>query len=313
MGKVLGGKQPQFPPWFKESFLEIAADVEEAGEEGKHVMLFFHVANCPYCYKMLEENFKASTYTNFLQEKFDAIEINLRGDREVVFNEVLTVPEKELARHLGVLYTPTILFLDPNNKVVLRLNGYRSVSAFKYVLDFVDQRAYTRTNLSQYIEDSSKKSVYEFRDHDSFSSLKELHAAGGKPLALLFEDRSCDECDTLHDGILSLPETKALLEKLTVIRLDAFSDEPIIGIDGNPTTPMALAAALGITYRPGILLFDKGKEVLRIDGMLRSFHFQQALRYVADRHHLKYPQFRDYRRLNTREIRESGRDIHIWK
>ena len=36
------GKSAQIPYWFKESFLEIELDIEEALEEEKLLMLYFH-------------------------------------------------------------------------------------------------------------------------------------------------------------------------------------------------------------------------------------------------------------------------------
>ena len=313
MGKVIGGMETEFPPWFKDSFLDIAEDVQEATDEGKHLILYFHLHDCPYCHKMVEENFKHSPYTNFLQTRFDIIQINVRGDREVAFDEHTTLIEKDLARHLKVRYTPTILFLNRDNRAVLRLNGYRSAAAFKHALDFVHERAYEHTTLSRYIEENQARPLYVFREHESFASATDLHQAAQRPLALLFEDASCDECDTLHDGILKLPETKSILERFTVVRLDAFSAQPLTGIDGSTTTPKALAAELGLTYRPGLVLFDRGKEILRIDGMLRTFFFQEALRYVGERKYEQYPEFRDYSRARVREILSSGKDLDIWK
>ena len=55
-GEVVGGVQHAAPDWFKESFLEIADDVDEASEAGKHVLLFFELNGCPYCDRMLQES-----------------------------------------------------------------------------------------------------------------------------------------------------------------------------------------------------------------------------------------------------------------
>ncbi len=49
-GKVTGGVSFVTPDWFKDSFLEIASDVEEANEVGKHVLLFFP----PQCMPLLQ-------------------------------------------------------------------------------------------------------------------------------------------------------------------------------------------------------------------------------------------------------------------
>ena len=43
-GQLTGGKMSEHPDWFKESFLDIAEDVDEAAAEGRHVMLFLHLS-----------------------------------------------------------------------------------------------------------------------------------------------------------------------------------------------------------------------------------------------------------------------------
>lgn len=312
-GKIIGTQPAEHPDWFKQSFLEIQEDVAEARDEGKHVLLYFYIDDCPYCHKMVEENFKSSPYSDFLRAEFDVIALNVFGDREVAFDAQTRVAEKELARLLNVRYTPTVLFLDDNNKPVLRLNGYRSVQAFKYALDFVNARAYEQTTLPRYIEGQVEGSVYRLRDHENFVELRALDTVTDKPLAVFFEDRTCDECDALHDGILSQAETKAILDQFVVVRFDAHSTEPITDVQGQTTTPKAYAESLNLTYRPGVVLFDKGKEIARIDGMLRTYYFQEVLRYVGERHYERYPRLRDYLAARTQEILNSGQDIDIWK
>ena len=313
-GRILGTSQAHYPDWFKDSFLAITEDVEEARDAGKHVILFFDLDDCPYCSKMIQESFTESPYRAFLQQNFDVIAINIRGDREVVFNEQVTLIEKELARHLQVRATPTILFLDPDSQPVLRLNGYRSATGFKHALDYVSEKAYLNTDLSSYIKGKqSGNPAYTLRQHPDFIRADDLSAFHDRPLMLIFEDASCDACDDLHDGLLSQQETRELLDRFVVVQLDAFSDKPLIGPDGRTTSPRVLARTLGIHYRPGIVLFDGGREIHRIDGMLKTFHFQLALRYVGERHYKRYPKYRDYSRQVQESILSSGRDIDVWK
>lgn len=312
-GRLLGAADAEYPGWFKQSFLAIEEDVADANAAGKHVLLFFDLEGCPYCYKMIEENFKHAPYSGFLQRNFDVIAIDIKGDREVTFSEGVSLTEKEFARHLQVHHSPTILFLDDSNRPVLRLNGYRSVASFKHALDFVHEKAYLKSNLSEYIEARLQKPVYTFRQHPNFITSNDLSQLSTKPLALIFEDASCDECDGLYTGVLSLAETQSILDKFTVVRLDAFSDAPLIDVNGRTTTPKALAAELAIDYRPGIVLFDKGREIHRIDSMLHTFHFQLALRYVGERHYQRYPRFRDYSYQVQESILNSGQDIDIGK
>jgi len=310
-GKVLGGKSSEHPDWFKDSFLEIAEDVAEASEENKHVMLFIYINNCPYCHKMLEDNIKNAPYTDFIQQHFDIIAINMKGDRSVQMNDELSLTEKELATQLKVMYTPTILFLNSNNKIVARTNGYRSVKDFKQVLNFVEQKEYKNTSLVKYLN-KHKSKVYSFRDHPQIKPLTNLKNAAANPLAILFEDKACFDCDALHNKHLASPEVKEILKSFTLVRLDALSEQAIIDPQGNTTTAKAFAEKLGLSYRPGLVLFDKGTEIIRIQSMLYSYQFAETLRYVGERHYEKYPdKFYDYLNTRTADLTKSGQDVYL--
>ena len=76
-GKITGGVLHEPPAWFKESFLEIADDVDDANEAGKHLLLFFELNGCPYCDRMLEESFEAEPLSGYIQANFDTISINI--------------------------------------------------------------------------------------------------------------------------------------------------------------------------------------------------------------------------------------------
>ncbi len=313
-GKVTGGMVFTHPDWFKESFLEIASDAAEADAAGKHLILFMHLNGCPYCYKMLEENFANAPYTQFIKDNFDVIEINIKGDRDVEFSQTISLTEKELAKTLKVSYTPTILFFDRENKTVLRLNGYRSQQAFKYALDYIQQKAYLETSLNRYIDNRQRKAIYQFRDHPQIKSITDLASVTNNPLAILVEDKFCGACDALHDGHLKNHTINNILKNFTMVRLDALSTEPIIDPSGKKTTAKEFVESLGLSYRPGIILFDRGREIRRIDAMLYTYHFQETLRYVGERYYEKYPNnFYGYLDMRTEAILESGQDIDLSK
>ena len=310
-GQVLGGKESEHPDWFKESFLEIAEDVAEATEENRHVMLFLYLNGCPYCYKMIEENIKHAPYTDFIRQNFDVIALNIYGDREVAIDDETTMTEKAFAKKLRAVYTPGVVFLNAENKIVARIDGYRSVPDFKRVLNYVQQKAYETTTLASYLN-QQKSQLYSFRDHPQIIQTENLQALSNKPLAVMFEDQNCIDCAALHDGHLANPEFRKILESFSLVRLDALSEERIIYVDGNETTPKAYTEKLGLTYRPGIVLFDKGRDVMRIQSMLYSYHFSEVLRYVGERHYEKYPDdFYDYLDVKTAAIIESGKNVHI--
>jgi thioredoxin-related protein len=308
-GQVTGGVVHQAPSWFKQSFLEIADDVDEATEAGKHVLLFFQLNGCPYCDRMLEESFETEPMTSYIREHFDSIAINIRGDREIAFNEEITVTEKQLAGILKVSGTPAILFLDANNKTVVRVNGYRAPERFRQILEFVATDSYRTTSLADYLDARLNKNVYRLRDNPLFSRISDLSAVDG-PLMLIFEDGGCYDCDEFHDGILANPLVQKEIEPYTVVRLDADSDDGIIDIQGNQTTPAELARKYEMIYRPGVLLFDDGLLLRRADSLLFPYHFKEYLRYVAGGYY-KRVDWRTYSDRRTEELLEAGIDIDL--
>ena len=308
-GKLVGGVLHAPPDWFKESFLEIADDVDEASDAGKQVMLFFELNGCPYCDRMLNESFEAEPLSSYIQANFDVIAVNIQGDREIAFNEEISVSEKQLGEILKVYSTPALIFLDEDNKTIVRVNGYRAPERFRQVLEFVATRAYRDSSLADYLQSKLERNAYQLRDNPLFSPITDLSAVDG-PLMLVFEDGSCYDCDEFHDGILADARVRAEIAPFTVIRLDADSTAAMVDVHGNETTPAALAREYQMIYRPGVLLFDDGNLLRRHDSLPFPHHFKESLRYVAGGYY-QQTDYRSYSRQRTEELLEAGVDIDL--
>ncbi|NCF38098.1 MAG: thioredoxin fold domain-containing protein [Gammaproteobacteria bacterium] len=308
-GSVIGGVPHEAPSWFKESFLDIADDVDEATEAGKHVLLFFQLNDCPYCDRMLEEGFEAEPLTSYIRQHFDTIAINVRGDREIAFSEEISVSEKQLSEILKVAATPAILFLDQDNQTVVRVNGYRAPERFKQILEFVATRSYQSSNLADYLQAKLDRNVYQLRPNPLFSDVRDLSSIDG-PLMLIFEDGSCYDCNEFHDGILGHALVRQEIEPFTIVRLDADSTATIIDVHGNETTPADLARKHEMIYRPGVLAFDNGTLVRRHDSLTFPHHFKESMRFVAGGFY-QQTDYRTYSQQRTEELLEAGVDIDL--
>lgn len=310
-GKFTGGEHHDMPSWFKESFLDMAEDVQEAKESDKHVILFMTLKFCPYCTKMLNDNFiKGAKHQSYIQNNFDVIGINIKGAREVAINDDLSMTEKDYAAHLKVQYTPTIIFLNQNNEQVVRLNGYRSPENFKLVLDFVKNKEYKKMSLTSYLEQVKNKTLYTLKENKLFKNITDLSKVEGS-LAVMFEDGSCTQCEYMHNTTLQNEDVQKELSKITFVRFDAMSKQKIITPNGKKTTPHDWAKEMILDYRPGIVLFDKKKEIVRIDALLYSFHFKELIRYVSGGYYAQYNTFLDYLRPRQQELLDAGINIDI--
>ena len=97
--------------WMRDTFKDLREDLEEANAEGKRLVLFFEQRGCIYCTKMHTDVFPRPEVDSYIGDNYFVVQMNLYGDVEVTDFDGQTLPEKDMARKCGVLFTPTILFL----------------------------------------------------------------------------------------------------------------------------------------------------------------------------------------------------------
>lgn len=302
------------PSWFKESFLDLREDVAEASAANKRVMLYFYQDGCPYCAKLLQNNFGQKKIADKTRKNFDVIAINMWGDKEVTdLNGNLTT-EKKFAEQAKVMYTPTLIFLTEKGKVALRVNGYYAPNKFETALDYVkgkhEAKQSFRTYLSKFIKKSASGKLHQqdFILQQPYN-LKQL-LKSDKPLLVLFEQKQCYDCDELHNDIFKRKETIEQVKRFNVVRLDMWGSDKITGLNGKTTTAKDLAKSLKINHSPSFVFFDnKGKEVFRIDAYLKSFHTQSVMDYVASKAYIKQPNFQRY--IDKRAELLEAQGVHV--
>ncbi len=304
-GKMTGGVKYSLPAWFKVGFLDFKHDVDEARAKGKHVMAFMHLDECPYCERMLAENFVKGDNQAFMQKHFDVIGINIRGDLDVAWIDGKSYNERTLAQQLKVIATPTVVFLDLDGNKVLQLNGYREPQAFRYALEYVQGKHYAKQPFAEYVAARARPAVYALRDHPQFAKVTDFKGYQ-KPLAILFEDPACADCARFHDKTLAHPDVQAEMKKFLFVRLDTSSSQPVVDVSGRTTTAGEWAKSLGLTYRPSMVLYDGGKPVFLMDTRLYHFHFKEALRYVSGGWYKQYPVKSQYSAARREELLRQG-------
>ncbi|MEJ5219291.1 thioredoxin family protein [Cognatishimia sp. D5M38] len=97
-------------PWMRDTFKDLREDLEEANAEGKRLMVMVEQRGCIYCTKMHEEVFPVPAIHDFITENFFVVQINMFGDVEVTDFDGTTLPEKDMVKRWGALFTPSIYF-----------------------------------------------------------------------------------------------------------------------------------------------------------------------------------------------------------
>ena len=139
-------------------------------------------------------------------------------------------------------------------------------------------------------------------------------AANGKPIAVFFEQGDCPACEELHEKVLKLPESRDLAARFHAVQLDMWSDTPVQLPNGQSLSARAWARELNVAYAPTIVLFEPGgKEVMRADSALKSFHVQSVLDYVASGAYRDEPNFQRFISARADHFIEQGKDVNIWK
>lgn len=305
------------PAWFKSSFLDLREDVAEATDANKRVILYFYQDGCPYCEKLINTNFAQRDIVDMTRKHFDVIAINMWGDSTVTDLQGKELSEKDFSRARKVQFTPTLLFLDEQGKVALRLNGYYPPHKFMAALDYVAKKRESKISFKDYLAQqqptrASGKLHIEKRFLQPPYKLQRHN--GDKPLMVLFEQKECAPCDELHGDALRRPVSHKLLKQFDVAVVDIWSKSSLQTPDGKTMSAKAWAKQLGIQYAPSMVFFDdSGREVFRTEAYLRPFHLQSAMEYVASGAYRTQPEFQRYVQDRADHLREQGVDVDLWK
>lgn len=307
----------QQPAWFKPSFLDIREDVFEARDQGKRVVLYFYQDGCPYCAKLLQDNLGDRSIAEAMREHFDVIAINLWGDREVTDFDGELVSEKRFAAGLRVQFTPTLLFLNEDGQVVVRINGYFRPHKFAAVVDYVGGRHETESAFAEFLA-ARRPQAASGRLHPVAESLPaplqlaENRAESERPLLVLFEQKACRDCDELHRDIFQRRAVAIALTNLDIAQLDLRADRPVTTPDGTRTTARDWARRLDIQYAPSLVFFDgEGEEVFRTEAYLKSFHIHGAIDYVVSGAYEYQPNFQRFLQRRREELEARGIEVDL--
>ena len=290
----------QYPAWFKQGFLDLDEDLEEAVAAGKQgIIVYFGQKRCAYCKMLIDVNFKTPDIVTYTRRHFDVIPIDIWSPEEVTLPSGESLGQRQYAQKLGTDFTPSLIFYDADGRIALRLRGYYPPYQFRAALEYVADGHYLREQFPVYMARGDQTLRFERGDlveQPFFSppphNLDRSHFPAELPLVVFFEQGDCHACDILNTQPLQRQTVRQLLNRFDSVQLDMWSDIPVIKPDGKQSTARKWAEELGIFYAPSILFFDEnGKEIIRVDSVVRLFRLRNVLNYVVSRGYLTEPNF----------------------
>ena len=298
----------KYPDWFKQSFLDLRDDLEESIESGKKgIIVYFGQKRCPYCQKLINVNFAQPEIESYIRKHFDLIPIDIWGIEEVTDTNGVTMSQNEYSLLEKTNFTPSLLFIDHSGEVVMRLRGYYPPYQFMAALQYVAEEHYKREKFQVYLSRADQTLRFEKGDmveEDFFMqppyNLDRSRFEGDKPLVVFFEHGDCHACDVLHTQPLKHRAVSQLFERFDSVQLNMFSDTPVITPEGKRKTASEWAKEMDIFYAPSMVFFDEhGKEIIRIDSVIRFFRLRNVLNYILSGAYRTQPSFQIWRSENV--------------
>ncbi|MBI4967383.1 MAG: thioredoxin fold domain-containing protein [Rhodospirillales bacterium] len=141
--------------WFKAtSFLILKEDLAEATAKGRRLAILWEQKGCPYCKEMHAISLADPKTSAYIRERFDILQLNLWGDREVEDFDGQKLSEKELARKYRINFTPTVQFFPESPAElagkkgeaaeVARLPGFFRPFHFLGMFEYVQEKRYAK-------------------------------------------------------------------------------------------------------------------------------------------------------------------------
>ena len=314
------------PDWFKQSFLDLQDDLDDANDSGKNIMLYFHQDGCPYCKKLLQDNFSRTDIVNRMKQNYELLEINMWGDKAVTDVGGNEYSEKEFAKKMQVMFTPTLLILDTNGLSKFRINGYYSPDKFMAVLDYLELKKANKTEktvtFTEYFrkkglaKTSARAELQTEKYIIQTDNLQKLIRDSQKPVMILFEQNYCQDCDEVHGELFRRLPIYKRLQRFTIAQIDINSNDSMTTPGGEKMTQKDFAQQENIQYTPSIYFYESANTknpIFRSEAYLRGFHLETVLDYISSNAYKTEVEFQRFVQRRADEMAEKGIEVDLWK
>lgn len=306
-----------YPDWFKQSFYDLQADLDDARNDGKKgIMLFFSMKTCSYCQAIIETAFQQQDIEQRLRQNYDVIGVDVFSDTEIVDFDGKSYWSKDFAVVAKASFTPTMIFYGEDGAIQLRLIGYQSPQKIRAVLDYLEGDFYQQMSLREFMQKDQTRAKAQI-DTKNARNL-DRRQGSEKQLLVVFESADCAKCPLLRT-MLNKEILQPYLLQLDVVfvRSDSIMGN-IVTPSGQRLSGQAWADQLGLIHQPAMVFFnEQGKEVLRVDTdiLIDAYgndikaddehvldNIRARLQFVVEKGYVDLPQFQRWRANQSRQV-----------
>lgn len=163
-----------------------------------------------------------------------------------------------------------------------------------------------------YKQDWFHQSFLEFND-DAIEA-----SESGKYLMVLIEQAGCAYCRELHRvNFQNEKILKNLRDNFLIVQLDLWGSREVVGLDGMSYEERNWVIKNDIFFTPTTLIYEvrpnrEVKEIFRMPGYLKPFHYMSSLEYIVTQQYLE-KNFQHYLQEKFDAMRARGETIDVWQ
>ncbi len=129
--------------------------MQQAAQQGKHVLLYFWRPGCSWCAKMEATNYADTSIANLVNNMFVPIKINgWSKDKFATASGELS--GAELSNQFQLTGYPAVWFLESDGSKINVLPGYAPPDDFKLLLKYVGENHYKSKNFKDFARESGR-------------------------------------------------------------------------------------------------------------------------------------------------------------
>jgi thioredoxin-related protein len=131
--------------------VDVDSLIAKAKSENKHIMIFFHIPGCPYCTRMLKENFKNEELLSEVKKNFIFEDMYTADDKEIKFKN-FKGSVKKFSKHVKVFAYPSTLFMDDEGNTIHIAIGYRNIKEHLAAIYYISSKSYKKEDFETFKE-----------------------------------------------------------------------------------------------------------------------------------------------------------------
>jgi len=129
--------------------------MQQAAQQGKHVLIYFWRPGCSWCTKMESTNYTDTSIANLVNSMFVPIKINgwSKDKFATASGELSGV---DLSERFQLTGYPAVWFLESDGSKINVLPGYAPPDDFKLLLKYVGENHYKSQNFKDFARESGR-------------------------------------------------------------------------------------------------------------------------------------------------------------